>query len=126
MVGYPSSNGIDPVYQVRWVGRSIGGPDGDMCWGLDAEDFSLTGNRVCMDTYLSATQQYIDHCHMNNYPTKVFFTTGPADDIDLPGYQMQLKHEYIRRFVNNAINGILFDYADILCWSNDGQLNTKT
>jgi hypothetical protein len=47
--------GIDPVYQVRWAGSSVGGPDGDLRWGLDADDYALTNNHVCMQTYLDAT-----------------------------------------------------------------------
>ncbi|HEY4721131.1 MAG TPA: twin-arginine translocation signal domain-containing protein, partial [Anaerolineae bacterium] len=69
----------DPVYQVQWAGSSVGGPDGNLRWGLDAGDYALTGNHVCMDTYLDATQQYMAHCTANAYPTKVFFTTGPVD-----------------------------------------------
>lgn len=42
--------GIDPVYQVRWAGSSVGGPEGDLRWGLDGADYALTGNSVCMDT----------------------------------------------------------------------------
>ena len=29
--------------------------------------------------YITATQQYVDYCTTNAYPTKVFFTTGPVD-----------------------------------------------
>ncbi|MBS3119169.1 hypothetical protein J4417_05865, partial [Candidatus Woesearchaeota archaeon] len=39
---------IDPVYNVRWAGASEGGPDGDLRWGLDEGDISLTGNNVMM------------------------------------------------------------------------------
>ena len=31
-------------------------PGGRHEWGLDAEDMALTGNSVCMDTYLAATR----------------------------------------------------------------------
>jgi hypothetical protein len=48
--------------------------------GLNTEDIVLTGNSVTMDTYLSATQEYIDYCKNHNIPTKVFFTTGPVDN----------------------------------------------
>jgi hypothetical protein len=47
--------------------------------GLDAGDYSITGNSVSLDTYLSATQSYIDYCSVNGYSTKVFFTTAPVD-----------------------------------------------
>jgi hypothetical protein len=117
----------DPVYQVQWAGSSVGGPEGNLRWGLDAADETLTGNSVCMDTYLGATQQYIDHCQTNSYPTKVFFTTGPVDgggNTGENGYQRHLKHEYIRTYVKANTSRILFDYADILCWSNGGQQQT--
>ena len=51
-------------------------------WGLDDADNSVTGNSVNLDTYLEATQQYIDYCSANSIPTKVFFTTGPVDIYD--------------------------------------------
>ena len=117
----------DPVYQVQWAGSSVGGPEGNLRWGLDAADETLTGNSVCMDTYLGATQQYIDHCQTNSYPTKVFFTTGPVDgggNTGENGYQRHLKHEHIRTYVKANTSRILFDYADILCWSNGGQQQT--
>ncbi len=118
--------GIDPVYQVRWAGASEGGPDGDLRWGLDADDYALTGNHVNMDTYLRATQEYDDFCRTNGYRTRVFFTTGPADG-GWPAegmYQRHLKHERIRSYVAASADGILFDYADILCWSDSGQQAT--
>lgn len=117
---------IDPVYQVRWAGSSVDGPEGDLRWGLDAEDKVLTGNSVSMDTYLNATQQYIDHVKSAGYSTKVFFTTGPVDgggNTGESGYQRHLKHERIRDYVR-AHGHILFDYADILCWDDGG--NEKT
>ena len=120
---------VDPVYQLRWAGSSVGGPDGNLRWGLDAGDQALTGNRVCMDDYLNATQEYISHCQSNGYPTRLFFTTGPVDgggNIGENGYQRQLKHEYIRNFVRAGNGCILFDYADILCWSDAGQESTTS
>ena len=77
-----------------------------------------------MDTYLDATQQYVDHCQANGYPTKVFFTTGPVDgggNTGENGYQRHLKHEHIRSYVQASTDLILFDYADILCWGDDGR-----
>jgi hypothetical protein len=117
---------IDSVYHVHWAGSSEGGPEGDLRWGLDAGDQVLTGNSVSMDTYLSATQQYIDFAAANGFPTKVFFTTGPADGYSgESGYQRHLKHRYIRDYVNSH-EGILFDYADILQWGDDGTQETET
>ncbi|HRZ28624.1 MAG TPA: hypothetical protein P5295_17575, partial [Spirochaetota bacterium] len=91
----------DPVYDVRWAGSSDGGPEANLIWGLDADDYSLTGNTVCMDTYLNATQEYIDYCTANNYDCKVIFTTGPVDGNSGSenGYQREIKHDYIRAFV---------------------------
>jgi len=49
----------DPVYKVRWMGPAVGSPDyGHKGWGLDADDYSITSNRVCMDTYLNANLDY--------------------------------------------------------------------
>jgi len=120
------NGGMHPEYKMRWAGSSIGGPDGDRSWGLDADDYLLTQNRVCMDTYLHVTQDYMDHCEFHNYPTKVFFTTGPVDsppNIGEAGYQREIKHEYMREFVKNDNKRILFDYADILCWNDNNQQN---
>ena len=117
---------VDPVHKVRWAGSSVGGPNGDVRWGLDAGDQSLTGNSVCMDTYLNAVEQYIQLCMANGYPTKVIFTTGPVDDGNgvmagtENGFQREIKHDYIRTYVKANNTRILFDYADILCWNNSG------
>lgn len=121
------SSTMDPVYKVRWAGSSVGGPSGDRPWGLDSGDYELTGNYVCMDTYLNATVEFMNHCRTNGYPTRVFFTTGPVDSSSYNtgevGYQRHLKHEYMRNFVKADSSRILFDYADILCWSNANQEN---
>lgn len=120
---------VDPLYQVRWAGATVGGPEGSRRWGLDAGDTALTGNSVCLDTYLAATQQYADFCRDNGYPTKVFYTTGPVDggsNTGESGYQRALKHEHIRRHVQARADRILFDYADILCWADDGTQNLTT
>lgn len=123
------SQAVDPVYGCHWFGRSVNGPDGSTCWGLNSEDFQITGNRVSMDTYLSATQEYIDYCKANGYKTKVLFTTGPVEPTYYKGergYQGSIKHQYIREFVKKDPERILFDYADILCHDNDGKLSTAT
>lgn len=122
-----SGGTVDPVYQVRWAGSSVGGPDGDLRWGLDAEDYALTGNHVCMDTYLNAVEEYITHCETNGYSTVPFFTTGPVDGASGErGYQRHLKHEHIRNYVLASSDLMLFDYADILSWSNAGQQNLES
>lgn len=118
----------DPVYGVPWYGFSVGGPDGNTCWGLDAEDYALTGNRVSMDTYLNTTVEYMNYCKDNNYKTVIVFTTCPVDDLytGAVGYQGHLKQEYIRSFVRADTSRILFDYADILCYDDDGKQTTTT
>lgn len=118
----------DAVYQVRWAGSSVGGPLGDLRWGLDDGDSILTGNPVCMQTYLDATAEYMTHCRVNGFPTRVFFTSGPVDgggNTGENGYQRSLKHDYLRSYVAETDSGVLFDYADILCWSNANQQNTR-
>ncbi|MFH0976949.1 MAG: hypothetical protein V1874_14295 [Spirochaetota bacterium] len=117
---------VDPVYGVHWAGSSSDGPDGNLRWGLDAGDEALTGNSVCMDTYLNAVVEYINYCTSNGYVCKIIFTTGPVDDVyettngTENGYQRELKHNYIRNFVAQDSSRILFDYADILCYNNSG------
>jgi hypothetical protein len=122
---------VDPAYQVHWAGTSVSGPNGDVRWGLDAADQTLTGNSVCMDTYLAATQAFLDYCTTNGYATKVFFTTGPIDNI-YPSqtlennYQRYLKHEHIRQYVVADTTRILFDYADILSYNDAGIQQTES
>jgi len=133
MVGLAVTGGEsdpDPVYGCRFWGSCEGGPDGDLGWGLDEEDFALSGNRVCLDTYLTATQEYIDYCAENGYTTKVVFTTGPVDGggggyfRGEKGYQGYLKNERIREYVRADESRILFDYADILSYDDDGKITT--
>ena len=120
----------DPVYGCRWWGSSINGPSGHKAWGIDASDYSITGNLVSMDTYISATQEYVDYCTANNIPTKVFFTTGPVDNwggllTDENMYQAHLKYEHLRNYISSHPEAVLFDYADILCY-DDGSSTPKT
>ena len=119
----------DPVYGCRWWGSSINGPSGHKAWGIDASDYSITGNLVSMDTYISATQEYVDYCTANNIPTKVFFTTGPVDNwggllTDENMYQAHLKYEHLRNYISSHSEAVLFDYADILCY-DDGSSTPK-
>jgi hypothetical protein len=118
---------VDPIYNVRWAGASSGGPDGDLRWGLDDDDITLTGNRVTMNTYLEATEEYRLYAISIGSPTKVIFTTSPADGYTgESGYQRYLKHQYIRAFVQANPARILFDYSDILCNDDDGTPNTAS
>lgn len=116
----------DPVYGCRWAGSSAGGPDGDTDWGLDSGDYDMTLNRVSMDTYLSATDNYRKYCAENGYAAKVIFTTGPADVAGEDGYQGYLKHQRLRAYVAANSHRILFDYCDILCYDNFGVQNTTS
>ncbi len=129
MVETNISGTADPVYGVRWCGETVAGPQGNLAWGLDAADYSITGNTVCLDTYLNATQEYIDYCKSNNISTKVFFTTGTVDGGFSPvekGYASHLKNERIRNYVKADPTRILFDYADILCYDSNGEPTTYT
>lgn len=117
----------DPVFGVHWRGVSEGGPDGNRAWGLDAKNYAETRNRVNTDTYLNANEDYIAYCKSNDYATKVVFTTGPAEFFTgEAGYQGYLKHQYIRNYVAADSSRILFDYNDILCYDNDGNITTTT
>jgi len=124
------SDKADPVYGCRWYGRSYDGPEGNRCWGLDESDKIITGNSVCLDTYLVATQEYIDYCASQGYKTKVYFTTGPVEPTyykNEAGYQASLKHQRIRDYVLADPSRILFDYADILCYDDGNEiLSTAT
>ncbi|MBN2613913.1 MAG: Ig-like domain-containing protein [Bacteroidales bacterium] len=125
------SSSIDPEYGVRWYGRSDGGPDGNECWGIEAADFSVTGNSVSLGTYFGAMEEYISHCKAHCPETKIIFTTGPVD-VDFgefsgeAGYQGHLKHEAIRNYVKADPSRILFDYADILCYDDNETQTTQT
>lgn len=116
----------DPVYNVSWAGSTAGGPQGDLAWGLNAADFDITGNTVCMDTYLNTVEEYNKYCDDNGYQCVVVFTTGPVDDNagTQSGLQREIKHRYMRDFVKADTRRVLFDYADILCWSDSGEHNT--
>ena len=110
----------DPVYDCGWAGASVSGPEGDLAWGLDADDTDITGNSVCMDTYLDATKQYIEYDAL----TKTLFTTGPVDGNNSNselGYQREVKQQYIRDYVAAHPEYALFDYADILYYNDDNE-----
>ena len=110
---------LDSEYYVHWAGASVGGPQGDLRWGLDEGDSALTGNSVSMETYISAVEAY----NSSDPLTKTVFTTGPADNYSAAenGYQRYLKHQYIRNYVNSHPGSILFDYSDILSYNDNGE-----
>ncbi len=122
--GATGSGDYDPEYGCHWFGSSEGGVDGNHHWGIDAEDTVLTGNSVCLQTYLDAIDGYNEYCKQNNLETVVIFSTGPVDgdsSTGEKGYQRFCKHELIRSYVKKGEGRILFDYADILSYSNAGE-----
>lgn len=131
---YPGVSGsVDPVYYTKWGGETVGSPEGEKPWGLDAADQSLTGNSVCLDTYLNATDGYVAYCTANSIPTKIIYTTGPVDENYQSGlnqgeigYQQYLKYQRIRQHVSSLGSAYLFDYADILSYNNAGVKATTT
>jgi len=126
VVGNGPSAGVDPVYGVHWYGNTIYGPEGDRQWGLDAEDYPITGNSLSMDTYLNVMQEYVDYCS-DSINTTFLFTTGPVDQYSTEAkYQAYLKYEHIRDFIGSHPDLVLFDYADILCHDDDGSVTTET
>jgi len=131
MYGDIRSSSVDPEYGFYWYGVTKEGPDGNRCWGLDDSDNAITGNSVNMNTYLRATQEYIDYCRVNSIPTAVFFTTGTVDPTfgdytHERGYQSYIKNEYIRDYVRGDETRILFDYADILCYDDNGEMTSAS
>ena len=123
----PPGGLVDPVYDVRWAGSSEGGLDGNKVWGLDQGDSILTGNRVCMDTYLDAMEQYIAYCELNDIPTIMLFTNGAVDGNGGTenGFQRELKNQHIRDYISGRQGIYFFDYADILVHNNSGELHTE-
>lgn len=119
----------DSVYGCHWYGSTVGGPDGDHNWGLDSTDQIITGNSVSLQTYLDAIDTYNDFFEQNGLVTKAIFSTGPVDGDSADGekgYQRYIKHEKIREYVLGGEGRILFDYADILSYSNSGALQTSS
>jgi hypothetical protein len=92
---------------------------------LDADDFSITGNRVSMDTYLEANEEYRNYCNSNGFSTRIFFMTAPVDYLQDAAYQAYIKNNHIRNYVSNTTDAILFDYADIVCWDDAGNRKTN-
>lgn len=122
---------MDPVFYTRWAGATEGGADGNLRWGLDAGDETLTGNSVSLQNYLDAVEEYIDYCKTNAISTKIIWTTGPVDNdanmaLGESGYQQYLKYQAIRSHVNSLGRGYFLDFADILSYSDALVQNTTT
>jgi hypothetical protein len=102
-----------------WVGRAYTAFDKSTStfpWDLNTTDPS-------MQDYLNAWE----YLQTQNPQTTMIYTTGPLDDCcrGLPpyscdGYQRYLRNEYIRNWVRNSQDRVLFDYADILAWNDAG------
>ncbi len=121
----------DPVYHTRFAGSSVDGPDGNLRWGIDDADKTLTGNSVSMLTYIRAMHEYIDYCQTQGIGTTMIWTTGPVDnDADMAigesGYQQYLKYEYLRNHIDSLDQAYFLDFADILSYNDAGQLATTT
>lgn len=115
--GSTESPDLDPVYGCHWYGTSADG-----WWGLDEGDSTIN-----CKTYCERITEYMTYCTDNGYATKVLFTTGTVDNYTGErGYQGYLKNEYIRGYVNQSADNILFDYADILCYNDAGELQEAT
>lgn len=129
----PPGGEFDPTYHVRWAGSTREGPDGNLIWGLDIEDKTITGNSVSMNTYIETMNEYMQYCINNGIDTKLIFSTGPVDNNGTQGwakgergYQQYLKWKYIRDYVNNSSSAYLMDYADILSYNNSNDLETTS
>ena len=122
----PPGGGLDPVHNIHWAGRTDGGPQGNLRWGLDAGDQALTGNSVCMNTYLNAWDEFNTYSLAQGYTTNFIYSTLIVDlhEGTESGFQRELKTQHIRNYINSHGNTIMFDYADILCHNNAGERYT--
>jgi hypothetical protein len=91
------------------------------CWDTN----EVTVNNII--DYLTATREYMTYCTTNKIPTKIIFTTGPVDGYSGEGgYNNYLRWQRVRDYVDTIPSAILFDYADILCWDDNGTPTTET
>jgi len=94
------------------------------CW--DSEIDSQTE----FQRYIYATQEYVDYCNDNDIPTAILFTTGTVDGgedtFGETGYNKHLGYELMRNYVSENEGLYLFDYADILCVNDAGDVNTTS
>ena len=125
--GFPSE--WDPEYNFHWWGYATGTPDNDdYAIGLNSGDKIYTNNDVSIDTYLSAMEYYRNYVNTHGINTEIIYTTGPvqASNPAENSYQAQVKMDYIREFVKEDPTRILFDWADILAYDNNGAQSTGT
>ena len=99
----PPGGGLDPVHNIHWAGRTDGGPEGSLRWGLDAGDQVLTGNSVCMDTYLNAWDEFNTYSLAQGYTTNFIYSTLIVDlhEGTESGFQRELKTQHIRNYINS-------------------------
>ena len=97
---------------------------------VSAIGYGYCYNEGYVTSYITATQYFLDYCTEHNLPTKVFFTTGPADShlskADEESYNSYLRWKAIREHVAEDPTRILFDYNDILSYNDAGIQQTKT
>lgn len=97
---------------------------------VSAIGYGYCYNEGYVTSYITATQYFLDYCTEHNLPTKVFFTTGPADShlskADEESYNSYLRWKTIREHVAKDPTRILFDYNDILSYNDAGIQQTKT
>lgn len=112
---------------ITYINETLGTPISvfgfGWCW-----DPAETADK--MPAYVNATKEYIQYCISKGYNTKVIFTTGPVDSENASGqtgWNKYLAYKAIRDAVPKDQSGILFDFADILCYDNNSQTpNTYT
>ena len=122
MTSANSPGGVaDPVYQVRWAGASRGGPQGDLRWGAGCRRRGADrqqreyGHLPCGDRGVHRPlpdERLPDARLLHHGPVDGSGNTGET------GYQRHLKHEKIRAHIRSSEDRVLFDYADILSWSD--------
>jgi hypothetical protein len=81
-----------------------------------------------MDTIIGGFNYFNDYFITKNYKTRLLFSTLPVDDDPdygtegtEAGFQREIKSQYLRDYVNAHDNIVLFDYADILRYNNNGE-----
>lgn len=125
----PQSDYTDPEFGCKWYGGSKCW-DGEAfvergAWGIDATDSAaLGGYRVTLQQYLRTIDV------LRSYSASVaVFTTSPMDGSDNTGergYQRHIKNNYIREHITNDATAVLFDYADIVSYNDEGVQQTTT
>jgi uncharacterized protein YjdB len=126
--GEPMSYTYDPVQATRVMSGLSYAYSHNL--SISAIGYGFCYNEYYWESYITATQAFVDYCAEQGLPTKVFFTTGPVDShlslADEESYVSSLRWVAIRNHVAQDETRILFDYADILSYNDAGQLQTRT